>query len=136
MIRTKRVYESPSPDDGRRILIDRLWPRGLTKEAARLDEWRRDLAPSPELRTWYGHEIPKFPRFRERYRAELALQRSSLEAVAEAARRGTVTLVYASKDSEHCNAAVVRELLEEMVGTGRPRPGSFPARPRTAQKSR
>ena len=115
MIRIKRAYEPPSPEDGRRILIDRLWPRGVRKEEARIDEWRKELAPSDQLRKWFGHEPAKFPEFRERYRKELLRQRDSLAALAIEAERGVVTLVYAAKDSEHCNATVLKELLEESL---------------------
>lgn len=118
MIRTKRVYDPPSPLDGQRILIDRLWPRGLTKERARVDLWSRDLAPSPELRTWFGHEPDRFPRFRERYRNELLRQRDALATLALEAERSPVTLLYAAKDGEHCNATVLKELLEEILGGG------------------
>ncbi len=115
MIRIKRAYEPPSPEDGRRILIDRLWPRGVRKEEARIDEWRKELAPSDQLRRWFGHEPAKFPEFRERYRKELLRQRDSLAALAIEAERSVVTLVYAAKDSEHCNATVLKELLEESI---------------------
>lgn len=115
MLRTKRVYALPSPDDGTRILVDRLWPRGLTKEKARVDEWRRELAPSPELRTWYGHAPERYPEFRERFRRELAPHREALIELARRSRRWTVTLVYAAKDSEHCNAGVLKELIDELA---------------------
>ena len=118
MIRTKRVYDAPSSEDGRRILVDRLWPRGLTREAARLDEWRRDLAPSPELRVWFGHDPAKFDRFRRRYREELRPQRATLTSLAAESRAGTVTLVYGARDGRHCNAAVLQELLEEILRGG------------------
>lgn len=115
MIRIKRAYESPASTDGDRILIDRLWPRGLTKERARIDAWRRDLAPSDELREWYGHQADRFPRFRERYRMELLRNRAALVELALATERGPVTLVYAAKDADHSNATVLRELLEEVI---------------------
>lgn len=118
MIRTKRVYDPASPGDGHRILIDRLWPRGLTKEKARVDRWRRDLAPSTELRIWFGHDPEKFPRFRERYRTELLRQREALANLAVESETGTVTLVYAAKDTRHCNAIVLKELLEEILRGG------------------
>lgn len=135
MIRTKRVYEPPSPGDGRRVLIDRLWPRGLTKRRACVDDWRRDLAPSDTLRTWFGHDPKKFDRFRERYRDELLLQRDALTALARVATQEGLTIVYAAKDAEHSNAVVLKELLEELrAGDGnarqrpRPRRGTSPSR--------
>ncbi len=118
MIRTKRVYDPASPSDGRRILIDRLWPRGLTKERARVDNWHKDLAPSSELRIWYGHDPAKFPRFRERYRTELLRQREALANLAVESKSGTVTLVYAAKDARHSNATILKELLEEILRGG------------------
>ena len=114
MIRTKRVYDPPSSSDGTRVLIDRLWPRGLTKERARVDRWAKELAPSAELRTWYGHEPAKYPRFRERYRAELLKQPDLLHELAMESERGPVTLLYAARDSHHCNAEVLEELLREL----------------------
>lgn len=121
MIRTKRVYDPPSPSDGQRVLVDRLWPRGLTKEKARIDSWRRDLAPSTDLRIWYGHDPAKFDRFRERYRTELLRQRDALATLAIASEKGTLTLVYGAKDPRFCNAAVLKELLEDVLhGTPTP----------------
>lgn len=118
MIRTKRVYDSPSPGDGRRILIDRLWPRGVGKEAARLAAWRRDLAPSDDLRRWFGHDPARFAEFRRRYREELAVHPEAIAELVEGARTGTITLVFAARDAEHCNAAVLRELVEERARRG------------------
>jgi uncharacterized protein YeaO (DUF488 family) len=112
MIRIKRVHDPSSRSGGKRILIDRLWPRGLTKNDARLDSWRRDLSPSSELRTWFGHDPARYPRFRILYRAELLRQREALLALAREAEHGPVTLVYAAKDPEHNNAVVLQELLE------------------------
>ena len=114
MIQTKRVYASPSRSDGRRVLIDRLWPRGLTKRQAQIDLWERELAPSSQLRTWFGHDPTKFARFRERYRAELMRHRDALVSLVLQSERETVTLVYAAKDPQHSNAAVLKELLEEI----------------------
>jgi uncharacterized protein YeaO (DUF488 family) len=113
MLKVKRVYEPPSREDGKRILIDRLWPRGLKKEEARVDEWLRDLAPSTELRKWYGHDPAKWTEFKKRYKKELDKQSDLLERIKTAARKGTVTLVFAAKDSEHCNAAALKEMLGE-----------------------
>jgi uncharacterized protein YeaO (DUF488 family) len=113
IVATKRVYEEPTPDDGERVLIDRLWPRGLTKENAHVDLWLKDIAPSRDLRTWFGHEPAKFDEFRRRYEAELAQEpaRSALATLRQHCARGPVTLVYAAHDSAHSNAAVLRELL-------------------------
>lgn len=130
MIQTKRVYDPPSATDGVRVLIDRLWPRGVTKEGARVDSWRRELAPSQELRTWFGHEPKRFPRFRERYRMELLRRRDALVDLALASERGPMTLVYAARDAEHSNAAVLRELLEEIASGGPRRVGAPRSRPR------
>jgi uncharacterized protein YeaO (DUF488 family) len=120
MIRTKRAYDPPSPNDGLRVLIDRLWPRGVTKERARIDRWSRELAPSTELRRWYGHDPTRFARFRERYRTELLRQREALAALAVESEKGPVTLVYAAKDAQHCNATVLKELLSEVLRGGLP----------------
>lgn len=113
MLRTKRVYDPASPEDGVRVLIDRLWPRGLTKEAARVDRWMKELAPSAELRRWFGHDPEKFPEFRRRYLAELRSQPEALRSVSELASKGTVTLLYGARDGRHCNATVLHELLGE-----------------------
>lgn len=112
-VQIKRVYEPPSSSDGRRYLVDRLWPRGVKKADLSLSEWLKDLAPSPELRTWFGHDPLKYPVFRQRYRAELAQQPELLDRLARESRSGTVTLLFAAHDSEHCNASVLRELLIE-----------------------
>lgn len=113
MLRTKRVYEPADAEDGRRILIDRLWPRGLTKEKAKLDEWRKDLAPSDALRKWYGHDPDKWEEFRKRYHEELLAggKLGDLKRIGEMAAKETVTLVFAAKDSAHCNAAALFEII-------------------------
>ncbi len=112
-VATKRAYEPPSDDDGERILIDRLWPRGVTKERARIDLWLKDVAPSRELRTWYGHDVEKYDEFRRRYQAELAEEpgASALALLREHAARGPVTLIFAAKSAEYCNASALSELL-------------------------
>lgn len=115
MIGIKRAYENASPRDGKRILVDRLWPRGVPKAAARLDAWRKELAPSEELRRWYGHDPERFPRFRTRYRAELLRHREALAELVLESERGTVTLVFAARDGDRSNAAVLRELVEEFL---------------------
>lgn len=109
-VRIKRVYDPPSPDDGFRLLIDRLWPRGLTKSAAAADEWMRDVAPSTALRTWYHHQTEKWPEFRERYLAELATNSALVERIRELEREhGTVTLLYGAKDEQHNQATVLAD---------------------------
>jgi uncharacterized protein YeaO (DUF488 family) len=110
MMRTKRVYESPVPEDGVRVLVDRLWPRGVSKEDARIDWWARELAPSDKLRRWFGHAPPRYREFVERYKAEL----DSGEAVArlkELAAHQAVTLVYAARDEWHNNARALLEIV-------------------------
>ncbi len=109
----KRVYEAPAPDDGERVLVDRLWPRGLTKERASVDLWLKDIAPSRELRTWFGHDPALYDEFHRRYEAELAQEpaRSAFTLLREHVARGPVTLIFAAHDSEHCNATVLRDLL-------------------------
>lgn len=110
-VQTKRAYESPEPSDGYRVLIDRLWPRGVSKEHAELDEWARDLAPSSEPRRWFGHDPEKFDEFRRRYREELAEHESKLDELRRRARTGTLTLVYSAHDTEHNDAVVLADLL-------------------------
>ncbi|HXG41765.1 MAG TPA: DUF488 domain-containing protein [Dehalococcoidia bacterium] len=118
MIRVKRAYDPPSPDDGERYLVDRLWPRGLSKSALQLQGWLRDLAPSDDLRRWFGHDPAKWSQFQERYRQELQEpgRQALLRQLAEKARDGTVTLVYSAQDQEHNNAVVLKQVLEEMLG--------------------
>jgi uncharacterized protein YeaO (DUF488 family) len=127
-IRVRRVYEKPAPEDGMRVLVDRIWPRGLRKDALRLDEWARDLAPSTGLRTWYGHDPAKFGEFRRRYQAELAQPgpAAALVRLAERARAGPVTLLTATRDAAHSQAAVLAEMLRSSPGeqAGDPDPGS------------
>jgi uncharacterized protein YeaO (DUF488 family) len=117
-IRIKRAYEEPEPDDGYRVLIDRLWPRGIGKEHLRLDAWLKELAPSPELRKWFGHDPARWEEFQKRYRAELSAPEAQtlLTELAERADLGPVTLIYAARDEQHNNAVVIRELLEERLG--------------------
>jgi uncharacterized protein YeaO (DUF488 family) len=114
-IRIRRVYDEPSSEDGTRVLVDRIWPRGLAKEAANLDDWARDVAPSTELRKWYAHDPTNFPEFSSRYRAELEAP-TSRQAVAhlrELATDRPLTLLTASKDLDHSQAAVLAEVLRE-----------------------
>jgi uncharacterized protein YeaO (DUF488 family) len=112
-VRVRRVYEPVSPDDGERLLVDRLWPRGLSKQAAHLDAWVKDVAPSNELRRWYGHQPARFAEFRRRYADELREpeRAKALAQLNEAARQGTVTLLTATKDAAHSEAAVLAEQL-------------------------
>jgi uncharacterized protein YeaO (DUF488 family) len=109
----KRVYDESAPGDGTRVLVERLWPRGLSKERAHVDLWLKEIAPSHELRTWYGHDPQKFAEFRRRYEAELASEigQVALAKLRDLARQGPVTLVFATRDPEHSNAAVLRDLL-------------------------
>jgi uncharacterized protein YeaO (DUF488 family) len=110
-VRLKRAYEPAAGGDGYRVLIDRLWPRGVTREDARLDEWARELAPSAELRRWFGHDTSRFEEFRSRYRDELTAQEQKLRELRRRAREGTLTLVYAARDSEHNDAVVLAEVI-------------------------
>jgi uncharacterized protein YeaO (DUF488 family) len=115
MLKLKRIYELPAPDDGRRILVDRLWPRGISKEAAHLDAWLKEVAPSDELRRWYGHDPQRWGEFRRRYREELRGHGLELEELHNEAERKTVTLLFAAQDAGHSNAAVLKEILESSV---------------------
>lgn len=110
-VRLKRAYETAGADDGYRVLIDRLWPRGLKRETASLDEWARDLAPSTELRRWFSHDPERFAEFRRRYGVELLGQEAKLQELRRRARSGTLTLVYGARDTEHNDAVVLAEIL-------------------------
>src|SRR5688500_3563938 len=110
-VRIKRAYEPAAATDGRRVLIDRIWPRGVSREQAHLDEWARELAPSGELRRWFSHDPDRFAEFRRRYRVELTAQEAKLRELRQRARQGTLTLVYAARDTEHNDAVVLAELL-------------------------
>jgi uncharacterized protein YeaO (DUF488 family) len=110
-IRLKRAYEPAASSDGYRVLIDRLWPRGVSRRLAKLNAWERELAPSTELRQWFGHQPNRFDEFRLRYVAELGQQRPRLTELRRRARDGTLTLVYAAHDSEHNDAVVLAEVL-------------------------
>jgi uncharacterized protein YeaO (DUF488 family) len=111
----KRAYENPGPADGYRVLVDRLWPRGISKERADLDEWMREVSPSEELRKWYHENLGRWSEFRRRYLAELKTHRNKLRSLARQARAHRVTLVYASADTEHNNAVVLKQYLK-MLG--------------------
>jgi uncharacterized protein YeaO (DUF488 family) len=110
-VRIKRAYDPPEPSDGYRVLIDRLWPRGISRGAAHLDEWAQELAPSSELRRWFGHDPARFEEFRERYAHELVAHEKKLQALRARAHKGTLTLVYSARDHEHNDAVVLAEIL-------------------------
>lgn len=110
---TKRVYAPAASDDGYRVLVDHVWPRGVSRERARLDEWARELAPSDELRTWFDHVPQRFTTFRSRYREELVSDVAKLDELRKRAATGRVTVVYAARDEQHNNAIVVAELLRD-----------------------
>ena len=116
-IRLKRAYEPPASADGYRVLIDRLWPRGVSRDRARLDEWDKELAPSAGLRQWFGHEPGRFAEFRRRYVDELRGHRPTLAELRRRARDGPLTLVFAAKDTEHNDAIVLREVLRRGLPT-------------------
>jgi uncharacterized protein YeaO (DUF488 family) len=111
MIRIKRTYDTPAPADGSRFLVDRLWPRGIGKEALPLEAWLKDAAPSNDLRHWYHHDIEQWGEFRRRYFAELSANPAAWQPLLEAARHGTITLLYSSKNIEHNNAEALKEFL-------------------------
>jgi uncharacterized protein YeaO (DUF488 family) len=110
-IRLKRAYDPASPSDGYRVLVDRLWPRGVSKQRAKLDDWQKELAPSTELREWFGHEPSRFPEFRRRYVDELRGERSRLAELRRRARDDTLTLVYSAHDTEQNDAIVLADVL-------------------------
>ena len=117
MVRTKRVYEKRDPGDGKRILVDRLWPRGLKRDEPRIDEWMKELAPSDELRQWFGHDPLKWPEFRQRYTRELMSAPDKvilLDKLVRMAREGNVTIVYGARDTEHNNAKVLEEIMQSV----------------------
>ncbi|MFO1176357.1 MAG: DUF488 domain-containing protein [Paracoccaceae bacterium] len=110
-LRLKRAYEPAAPEDGVRILVDRLWPRGISKAKAALDDWIKEIAPSTELRQWFGHDPARWTEFQNRYRAELRTQPAALGRIRDLARAGVVTLVYGAHDEEHNDAVVLRAVL-------------------------
>lgn len=111
VLKIKRVYDEPSKKDGKRILVDRLWPRGLTKEKASIDLWLKEIAPGTELRKWFDHDVDKWTEFRERYFLELENNKEPVSILKEALEKGTVTLVYAAKDEQHNDAIALKEWL-------------------------
>ena len=110
-LRLKRAYESAEPGDGVRLLIDRLWPRGVSKAKAALDDWLKEIAPSTELRQWFSHDPDRWPEFQRRYRAELREHAEELDRIRAMAKKHTVTLVYSAHDEEHNDAVVLRDVL-------------------------
>jgi uncharacterized protein YeaO (DUF488 family) len=110
-VKIKRVYDKPSKQDGKRILVDRLWPRGLTKEKASVDLWLKEIAPSTVLRKWFGHEPDKWKEFQKRYQDELKNNKEQVSLLKEQVKKGPVTLVYGAKDEEHNEAVVLKEWL-------------------------
>jgi uncharacterized protein YeaO (DUF488 family) len=122
MIRIKRTYDAPARGDGRRILVERLWPRGMKKEALEADEWRKDVAPSTELRKWFGHRLERWEEFRARYREELDGNPEAWAPILQAAGRGNVTLLYSARDVLHNGAQVLLDyLLDRQAPTHRAR---------------
>lgn len=110
-VRIKRVYEKPSKSDGKRVLVDRLWPRGLTKEKAAVDLWLKNIAPTTELRKWFDHDPKKWTEFQKKYYQELEMQKDQISLLKAELRKGEVTLVYGARDEEHNAALVLKELL-------------------------
>lgn len=117
-IRLKRAQDEPAANDGTRVLVDRVWPRGLSKDKLKLDHWLKEVAPSKALRQWFGHDPDKWPEMQRRYRAELdsGEQHQAFEELAELARTGRVTLVFAARDRDHNQAVILKQLLEEELG--------------------
>jgi uncharacterized protein YeaO (DUF488 family) len=116
MLKIKRVYEPAEANDGVRFLVERLWPRGMKKEELNMKAWLREVAPSPSLRTWYGHDPAKWEEFQQRYRAELESNRESWQPILDESRRGNVTLLYSARDMEHNSARLLKSFVEEQVG--------------------
>jgi len=115
-IRIKRIYDAPAPEDGTRVLVDRLWPRGVSKERAALDFWMKEIAPSPELRKWFNHDVEKWDEFQQRYRSELDANRENLEELKSLASPDhPLTLLYATRDDRHNSAAILRDVLLEQL---------------------
>jgi uncharacterized protein YeaO (DUF488 family) len=115
MINLKRAYDEANSTDGSRYLVERLWPRGVKKVSLKIDAWLKTVAPSTELRQWFNHEIPKWSEFRRRYFTELNAHPEAWQPLVEAARRGTVTLIYSSHDTDHNNAVALKEFVEKKI---------------------
>src|SRR5690606_24930776 len=135
MIQIKRVYESPAAGDGRRILVERLWPRGLNKAALDADGWLKDVAPSTELRKWYDHRVERWPEFQRRYRAELDANPDAWKPLLDAGARGTVTLLFSARDVDHNSAVVLREYLASKRPPRRSTGGGSSARASRTRRS-
>jgi uncharacterized protein YeaO (DUF488 family) len=110
-VRLKRAYEPAAPEDGVRVLVDRLWPRGVRKKDAAIDHWMKEIAPSTELRQWFGHDPARWPEFRRRYTEELHEHGATIDALRDRARQGTITLVFGAHDEKHNDAVVLRDML-------------------------
>jgi uncharacterized protein YeaO (DUF488 family) len=134
-VRLKRAYELPSPTDGTRVLVDRLWPRGISKRDLAITDWLKEVAPSNELRQWFGHVPERWEGFRRRYKNELAHRAVGLNALRKRAQDGTLTLVYAARDEAHNEAVVLRDMLMRSASSpaARPQPRR---RPRATQKKK
>jgi len=115
MLKLKRVYETPDVNDGIRFLVERLWPRGMKKESLEMDAWLKEVAPSPDLRKWYSHDLDKWQEFQGRYRAELKNNPDSWRPILEAVKNGNVTLLYSARDTEHNSTLVLKSFLEERL---------------------
>jgi len=114
MIKTKRIYETPAGEDGFRILVDRLWPRGVQKEKAKIDLWLKEIAPSDELRKWFAHDPQKWEEFKKKYEKELATKQGLLNEIRQTEKeKGTVTFLYSAKDTKHNNAVALKTILEK-----------------------
>lgn len=116
-IQVKRAYDPPAKSDGSRLLVERLWPRGIKKEALKMDAWFKEVAPSTALRKWFNHEPPKWPEFQRRYEAELDQHPESWRPILDAAEKGPVTLLFSSHDTEHNNVVALRAYLRAHIGT-------------------
>jgi uncharacterized protein YeaO (DUF488 family) len=114
MIQTKRIYDPVSPEDGKRVLVDRLWPRGIKKDKASIDDWLKDIAPSDELRKWFSHDPSKWLEFRKRYKKELKDKFAVLEKIRKESEKETITLLFAAKDVEHNNAVALKEIIGQL----------------------
>jgi len=115
MFRVKRAYQSPAPDDGLRYLVDRVWPRGVTKNALNVADWVREVAPSDALRQWFGHDPAKWEEFKQRYFSELEARPATWQPLLEAGRHGTVTLVFSARDEAHNQAVALKEFLDQKI---------------------
>jgi uncharacterized protein YeaO (DUF488 family) len=115
VIKLKRVYEPAEAADGRRFLVDRLWPRGVRKDSAPVEAWLKEVGPSDALRRWFGHDVARWEEFRRRYRRELQDHADALQPLVQAARTGDITLVYSARDEQHNQAVVLREVLEDLL---------------------